>query len=60
MVVDLPRDFRNLVAEANRGASNTVRGDSAFRRHLRCSAAHQLWRIVRFSYPISEAKPRRA
>ncbi len=57
--IELSRDFPNVIAEANPGASKTVRGDSAFRRHLPCFAAPQLLRIVRSSRPISEAKPRR-
>ncbi len=38
-VTELPRDFLNLISQANLGASDSVPGDSTFRRHLRCSAA---------------------
>ncbi len=38
-MIELPRDSSNLIAEASLIASDSVRGHSTFRRHLRCSAA---------------------
>ncbi len=39
MRIELPRDISKLVAKVNQVASETVRGDPTFRRHLGCAAA---------------------